>query len=155
MTMDLIRHRLSGVLAVFIALWGLGCGPSFQGIRFRAQRPPIDEAYRKISLAFTVDGYTIAMAEPGRHTAETGWKELKAGERSEQERNLSGGAGRVEGRLLVRLEKRGMLYDVFFTPMIRAGNDSTGAPAGVRHPLREKWEKALNSLLEREAKEED
>jgi hypothetical protein len=146
---------LFSVLSFLLLFWGTGCATSFQGIRFRSQDPPIDEAYRKLSLAMTVDGYTMAAAEPGKHTAETAWKDLKANERTDEERRLPGGTGSVQGRLLLRLEKRGMLYDVFFIPMIRAGADTTGAPAAVRHPLREKWEKALNALLVKEAKEED
>jgi hypothetical protein len=143
------------LLALAILFGGSGCASSFQGIKFRSQDPPIEEAYKKISLAMTVDGYSIAMADPGKHTTETAWKDLKANERTDEERRLPGGTGSVQGRLLLRLEKRGMLYDVFLTPMIRAGADTTGAPAAVRHPLRDKWEKALNALLVKEAKEED
>lgn len=151
--------RLESLLltsAVFVTVSLAGCSPSFQGIRLRAQHPPINEAYRKITLALTVDGYVIAGAQPSRFTAETAWRDAKANERSDADKVPPANEGPVESRLEVRLERRGMLYDVYFTPMLRYGGPSgTIIIAGIRHPLREKWEKALSALVEREAKEED
>jgi hypothetical protein len=133
-----------------------GCAPAFQGIKFRAQSPNIDEAFRKITLALTTDGYTLAAVDPVSHTTESGWRTLTVKELSEADR--SSGADSIEGRITVRLEVRGKLYDVFVTPEVRlttGGKTGPGTIAGVRHPLREKWVTVLSRLVEREFKEED
>ena len=133
-----------------------GCAPAFQGIRFRAQSPNIDEAFRKISLAVTTDGYTLAAADPISHNVESGWRALTVKEMSDADR--SSGADTIEGKITVRLEVRGKLYDVLVTPEVRmtaGGNVGPATIAGVRHPLREKWMTVLSRLVEREFKEED
>ena len=103
-----------------------------------------------------MDSFTIAAAEPGRYSAETAWRELTEKEKSESDRSLLPAQVPLEGRIELRLEKRGMLYEVYLYPLLRYGGVAGKTmPAGIRHPFREKWEKGLNALLEKEAKEED
>jgi hypothetical protein len=128
------KHRVH-LLAVFFLTIGLtGCSSSFQGIRMRIQSPPVDESCRKISLALTTDGYVLSKVDPVNHQV-----------------------GMIQSRILVRLEPRGRLFDLYLTPLLRyfGGDAWEGRIAGVKHPLRVKWQQALTRLLEKEAKEED
>jgi hypothetical protein len=139
-----------------------GCSSSFQGIRMRIQSPPVEESFRKISLALTTDGYVLSSVDPVAFHVETEWRNLKAKEISEQDtlRAISpavGNAGMIQSRIVVRLEQRGRQFDLYLTPLLRypKGDAWEENIAGVKHPLREKWERAITSLLEKEAKEED
>lgn len=133
-----------------------GCAGTFQGIKVRAQAPAIDEAFRKLTLAVTADGYSIISVDPSTRTLESGWRDLAPKEMSDADR--SRGDAKIEGMIRLRMDVRGRLYDVFLTPVLRyavAGKGQEEVVAAVRHPLREKWELAIMRLLEREAKEED
>jgi hypothetical protein len=141
-------------IALFLILAPLaGCGGSFQGIRVRAQAPNIDEAFRKISLAITTDGYTLESVDPVKHSLATGWKELAFQELSEGDKKLA--QQKIEGRILLRMDVRGKLYDIYFTPTVRYATGASENAANVHHPLREKWEKVIRQLVELEAREED
>jgi hypothetical protein len=137
-------------------LFGLaGCSPSFQGIKMRAQAPSIDVALKNVTLALTVDGYTIEKLDLNEYTLETGWREMKENERSPAETALPG--GKVASRITVKMARRGSLYDVFVTPWIRTSEEGKEhlQIAPPTHPLRTKWEKAITRLIEREARDED
>lgn len=132
-----------------------GCAPSFQGIKYRAQAPSIEEAFRTVSLAVTVDGYSVDAADPAGFTLESGWREVKKAELSQAD-TLDTDAVR-EARISVKMARRGSLYDVMVTPWLRTRlhgwEEVTVAPPA--HPLRTKWEKAVRRLIEREARDED
>lgn len=132
-----------------------GCAPSFQGIKMRAQTPSIDEALKSVTLALTVDGYTIEKIDMGEFVLETGWRELKENERSAAEIPVS--AGNATARITVKMARRGSLYDVFVTPWVRTvdGGKERMEIAPPVHPLRVKWEKAITRLIQREARDED
>jgi len=147
---------------LFLGITLTGCSPAFQGIRMRIQSPPVDEAFRKISLALTTDGYVLSKVNPAAHQVETEWRDIKAKEVSEQDTlpavlPAGGQTGNIQSRILVRLEPRGKQFDIYLTPLLRyPGGDAWEENiAGVKHPLRQKWERAITSLLEKEAKEED
>lgn len=140
---------------LLIALTLAGCGASFQGIKFRAQYPTMEEAFRKVSLAITVDGYEIDSLTPSAFRLETKWREVKEKEMSQSDKTL--GTSRIECRLALRMEARGKLFDVFCTPLLRytlQDGSVRETIAGATHPLREKWEDVFRRLMEREQKEE-
>ena len=132
-----------------------GCSSSFQGIKFRAQSPPIEAAFSKLSLAVTTDGYEIRSIDPARFSLSTSWRQLKEKEKSESDVKFAG--QKIESQLTVRLERRGSLYDVSLTPSLRYSSPekTRETVADVRHPLWEKWQRVLSSIVEREFKEED
>jgi hypothetical protein len=143
-------------LLLFVTLTLAGCATPYQGIKMRVQSPPIDEGFRKASRAISVDGYEIESISPARYQLETKWRVAKEKELSAAERSLS--AKQIECRLSLRIERRGKLYDVFCTPLLRStlqNGTVTESIAGATHPLREKWEDVFRRLLERESKEED
>lgn len=149
---------MNKVLPLFIVCIVLaGCGSSFQGIKMRGQAPPIDEGFRKLSLAINLDGYQIETIDPAAFRLSTQWRPLK--EKDLSPNDLAYPPGAVEGRLVLRMEKRsGMaLYDVFLVPMLRYSEKGTTRElvAHVRHPFWEKWQRVVNSFIEREAREED
>jgi len=145
------RQLIFSALALLFA----GCATPYQGIKFRSQGPALPEAYRKLTLALTVDGYTITSTDPERCTAETDWRPLTAKERGENGNTEV--IREVAAKVSLRLEPRGRMYDVFLMPWIRAvsGQDTVCAPAPAKHPLRLKWQRTITTLLEKEAKEED
>ncbi|MCC6398036.1 MAG: hypothetical protein IT282_13550 [Bacteroidetes bacterium] len=133
-----------------------GCGSPFQGMKFRAQAPPIEEAFRKLSLAVTVDGYEIDQIMPSVFKIETKWRGAKEQEMSRGEAAVLDSV--VECRVSIRLEPRGRMYDVLFTPELRRTSREgkvTEELAGRGHPLTEKWEAVFRQILEREQREED
>jgi hypothetical protein len=143
-------------LLLFVTLILAGCATPYQGIKMRVQSPPIDEAFRKASLAITVDGYEIESVSPSTFRLETKWREVKEGEMSKSDKTL--GMKLLECRIALRMEARGKLFDVFCTPSLRYTlQDGTVREtiADATHPLREKWEDVFRRLLERESKEED
>jgi hypothetical protein len=146
----------AGIALLFLALLN-GCTTPFQGIKVRGQSPDIDDAFRKLSLAVTTDGFTIAVVDPARHTLESGWRDLTAKEISDADRKA--GNTKVEGKVTFHLDARGKLYDLFLTPGLRYSREGGGPLqeiiAGVHHPFREKWEMVIARLIEKEAKEED
>lgn len=145
------RKELFIVLTMLLT----GCASSHQGMKLRAQAPAIDEAFRKVSLAVSADGYTVERVDPRQYTIETGWRDLKDKEKSSYDVTLPSGS--VQSRILLRLEPRGRLYDVFLTPMLKysGGAEQKEIVADVQHPLWEKWRKAVGTLVETEFKEED
>jgi hypothetical protein len=133
-----------------------GCGTPYQGIKFRAQSPPVEEALRKISLAVSVDGYETESILPSGFGLITKWRGLKPQEVPKNADTL--GMSRTESSLNLRLEPRGRMYDVFCTPSLRyTMRDGTVREeiADATHPLREKWERVFRQILESEQKEED
>ena len=117
----------------------------------RAQSPAMEEAYRKLSLALIADGYTLETANPTKHELATGWRALKEIEESASnidQRN--GGQSRIE----VKMSQRGRLYNVVIIPMLRYGGGAEQV-AGAHHPLMEKWQRIVRTLLENEYREED
>jgi hypothetical protein len=148
--------RHVAIFGLFIGLQGtvIGCGTQFQGIKYRAQAPNIEEAFRTISLAITVDGYQVERVDPGMFTLESGWRALK---RNELTADTSNGDAVPEGRVTLKMARRGAMYDVMLTPWIRTrtGGGETIAVVPATHPLRMKWERAITRLIEREARDED
>jgi hypothetical protein len=144
-------HLTSAALLVTILLLS-GCAPSFQGIKFRAEGPAIAEAYRSVTLALTVDGYTLRAVDPVKFNAETDWRTLTPKEKPEALATTEQAC-----RLTLKMDERGKLYDVFLLPTIRTvtGGDTVVAPAPATHPLRLKWQRTLTTLLRKEEKEED
>ena len=141
--------RIARYSLLWLAILG-GCATPFQGIRVRADVPFIDEAFKKLTIALTLDGYEIESVDPGARIVETKWKEL--GE-TDREPKLTDAGVRQEGKVRIRLEERGKFYDVFLTPSIRTG----GTPERVCNPTERlwvKWETALHRLLAIQAKEE-
>jgi len=143
--------RCSRWLLLVVVLF-CGCSAGFQGIKFRAEGPPIGEAYRSLSLALTVDGYGIRMADPARFSVETEWRALQPLEKPLEAQSLQ-----QDARLSLHLETRGKMYDVFLLPTVRTitGSDTSIAPAPATHPLRLKWQRTMTTLLRKEQKEED
>ena len=141
------RACLSGFLLLIA-----GCSAGFQGIKFRAEGPPIAEAYRSLSLALSVDGFKIRTADPRNFSVETDWRELSSVEKPAEAQSVEQAA-----RISLRLNARGRMYDVFLLPTIRSinGSDTTVFPVPATHPLRLKWQRTLTRLLRKEQKEED
>lgn len=136
---------------LLVAIAFAGCAQSFQGIRMRASSPAIDEAYKGLVAAANAEGFTARAVDPRRHSFETGWRELRI-----QETILEDHTG-WEGRLSIRLEVRGAMYDIFLNPWIRPSGDtlSAGTVAPPPHPFRMRWQKVLRLVVTPEAKEED
>jgi len=135
-------------LSLFLVLGG--CATPIEGIRVRADVPFIDEAFKKLTLALTLDGYEIETVDPGLRVVDTKWKEL--GE-TDREPRLTAAGVRQEGKVRVKLDPRGKFYDVQLTPSIRAG----GSPGRVAEPTERlwiKWETALHRLLVLQTREE-
>jgi hypothetical protein len=138
---------LAGVVA-FVAAGG--CVTPYEGIRLRADAPMIDDAFRKLTIALTVDGYELDTVDPGLRVVDTEWKAL--GEK-DLEPSVLGSGVRHEGKVRIKLEPRGQFYDVLLTPSLRtdASNERTAKPT---ERLWLKWETALHRLLVLQAKEE-
>jgi hypothetical protein len=120
-----------------------GCATPFQGIRVRADVPFIDDAFKKLTLALTLDGYELDTVDPGMRIVETRWKELGDTDREPQ---LATAGVRQEGKVRIKLETRGKFYDVFLTPSTR----TDGSVERVCKPTERlwvKWETALHRLL--------
>jgi hypothetical protein len=132
-----------------------GCAPSFQGIKYRAQAPSIEEAFRTVSLAVKVDGYPIDAVDPAAFTLESGWRETKKAELPPAD--TLGTDALPEARISLKMARRGSLYDVMVTPWLRmrAHGKEEVIVAPPMHPLRTKWEKAVTRLIERESRDED
>ncbi len=148
---------IAAVLAAFLAICALfssGCASSVQGIKVRAQGPAIEEAFRSLSLAITVDGYPVERADPAIFTMESGWRALR---KPECEADTTHAETVPEGRITLKMVRRGALYDVMVTPWVRTQATGKGSVtvAPPTHPLRIKWEKVVGRLIEREARDED
>jgi hypothetical protein len=135
--------------AIVLAAIG-GCATPVEGIRVRADVPFIDDAFRKLTLALTLDGYEIETVDPGLRVVETKWKEL--GETDREPRMAVAGV-RQEGKVRIKLDQRGKFYDVQLTPRIRT-DDGAGRVSMPTEKLWIKWETALHRLLVLQAKEE-
>jgi hypothetical protein len=142
------------VVVLQILAWA-GCSSGFQGIRIRAQSPTVDEAFRKLTLTATLDGYSIALVDPKRYMFETDWREMKDKEKTPEEAIRPLTLDKLQSKVQVQLKERGRLYDVEVTAMIRQNPADPGSPAGITHPLREKWERVLHTVLVQESKDED
>ena len=139
------------ILALALSLAMLGCTSVRQGITMRAQAPTLDEAFRKFSLALTADGYVLEVVDPIHHELLTSGKELKENERPAGDVSQ---AQADESRIAVKMDRRGRLYDVVVTPMLRYAGGAW-IVAGINHPLREKWQRIVHMLVEKEYREED
>jgi len=139
------------LLALPLTMLFSNCATSEQGIKVRAQSPTLEEAFRKLSLALTADGYALEKIDPARHELATGWREMK-----EKEKSAGDMAQRKAGesRIEVRMSQRGRLYDVVITPMLRYDSGAV-LVADIHHPLREKWQRIIHTLLEREYRDAD
>jgi len=148
-----IARRYTALAAILLLA---GCGTSFQGIKIRMQSPPIDEAFRKASLAVSTDGYETESIDITQHILLTKWRGLKPDEMAKTP-SLPG-ARQTEFRLSLRMEQRGKLYDALLIPSVRytmqdgAIKEETADPM---HPLRKKWNGVLRQLMENEQKDED
>jgi hypothetical protein len=134
-------------VSILILTAMVGCSSSHQGIRVRAQSPTIDEAFRKLSLAVNVDGFQVERIDPKEFVIETTWRDIKEQEKGPDDKS----SGTV--RVLINLERRGSMFDVLVSPTIRYGNVVT-IPAGG-HPINEKWKRIVNSIVQKEARDED
>ena len=143
------RSNLVRVFSLFLFSLA-GCSSSFHGIKFRAQSPLKEEAFRKLSLAISVDSYEIEKIDPENMQLLTKWRPSKENERSEKEKK-SGGASLV--RIDLRMESRGTLYDIFLTPMIQSVEGEQRI-AEIGHPLRDKWKRIIGEIVQKETKEE-
>ena len=143
------------LLIVLGAMMFPGCGTHSQGIKFRAQAPAIEEAFRLLSLAVHTDGFPVENTDPAGFSLESGWRALRMNELSQADTGI--GITAPEGRISLKLVKRGRLYDVLLTPRMRTGfgDAAEGVIVPPTHPLRIKWEKAITRLIEREARDED
>jgi hypothetical protein len=144
----------SGFLFFLILNW-LGCSTTFQGIKVRAEAPGIDEAFRKISLAVTADGYEVTHLEPSHYVLKTSWRSLKEKEASAMDRKMVD--TRISSKLEVRLERRGSLYDLFLIPSLQYINvqGTSEQIADIHHPLRAKWQRIVRDLVRMETREGD
>lgn len=139
-----------------VAVLAWGCAPSSQGMKIRAQSPSIEEAYRKMTIALTVDDYAVAEANPAKFQASSQWRDAKEKEMTKEEKKLSPGS--VQCKVDFRMERRGMLYDIFLTPSVRSrqsGGTWNETIAAATHPLYEKWQQIIGTLVRKEAREED
>ena len=143
------------LLIVLGAIMIPGCGTHSQGIKYRAQAPPIEEAFTTLSLAVKTDGFPVDGIDPAGFSLESGWRALRMNELSQAD--TGSGLAAPEGRISLKLVKRGRLYDVLLTPRLRtgAGAAADGTVVPPTHPLRIKWEKAITRLIERESRDED
>ncbi len=124
-----------------------GCASSFHGIKVRAESPSITEAFKKLSLAVTIDDYELASINHQAYSLETNWRALKDNERAKNE------DGKV--RLRIQLDTRGRLYDVRITPIVKNNEGGIQPTADIRHPLFTKWKRILHSIVEKESRDED
>jgi hypothetical protein len=139
-----------------VAVLPWGCAPSTQGMKIRAQSPSIEEAYRKMTIALTVDDYAVAGASPDKFQASSDWRDAKEKEMTKEEKTLPPGS--VQCRVDFRMERRGMLYDIFLTPHLRRrspGGTWDESVAAATHPLYDKWQQIIGTLVRKEAREED
>ena len=127
----------------------LGCAPSFQGIKVRAQAPSISEASRRIGLALRADDYGIEEGSALGLYHVSGWRELKEVEKGDPEKTSQ---EKTEARIAARLEPRGTNYDIFITITLRNGESIYSPETG--HPIVVRWEKILREIVTLEAKEE-
>ena len=135
-------------LLAFAPLIAGGCSHSLQGLKVRAQAPLMDEAFRKLSLVLRMDDYEMESIDPKAFRLETRWRRIK--EREAEKKS----ADSALVRIALRLEPRGLLYDVFLTPFVRSGQNNEVVPE-PGHPLFQKWQRVLNEILVREQREED
>ena len=134
---------------LLLAFCSAGCGSVFQGIKLRGESPSIEEAFRKLSIAVAADSFEITSMHPDKFSMETGWRQMKENEK----RTVLGKAEDGTVRLLINLERRGRLYDVFLTTFVQVKGTET--VTGVGHPLTQKWKRILNTIVQRESREED
>lgn len=159
--MSRLAFGTCGPVVIAALLVGISaCGPSPALIRFRAQRPTLQEAERKIRIALEADGYTVRAVAPagsgsagGRGVA-ADWKDLTEAEQGEVER---GSGGVAQGKVTVFLAPRGMLYDVEGAVETRSitPRDTVVHAPDTRHPLMQKWQRVLTNLLTPEERSED
>lgn len=142
-------------LMLLFLVAGAGCSSSFQGIRVRAQYPEAEEAFNKLSQAVLVDDYAVLSVSPQDMFVETDWRPAKENEKSEADKKIKDGT--MDTKVSIKLQRRGMLYDVLITPTLRysgSGHEQLKV-ADIHHPLRAKWERVVNTFIRKEAKEED
>ena len=137
------------LIVLSLALLSFSCSPSFQGIKVRAQSPPISEASRRIGLALRADEYAIEKGSALGLYHVTLWRLMKEVEKGKREKESTGS---TETRIAARLEPRGTNYDIFLTIALRSLETEYYPEPG--HPIVVKWEKLLREIVWLEAKEE-
>lgn len=152
---DLLKSvRCTGTNVLALALFSAaGCSSAFQGIRVRGDSPTIDEAFRKLAIAVTVDGYEVTRIDPGKFTVETNWRPLKDQEKSGEDRKLI--QDTLKSHLTIHLERRGRMYDVFITPLLHHSGSAVELVPDASHPLMQKWRRIAGDLIRQEIKEGD
>jgi hypothetical protein len=141
----------NGFIGLAIAFVLSGCTLSFQGIKVRAEAPGTEEAYRLLAAAANAEGFTVRTVDPFRHSFETAWRDLRETEADPQD------GRRMQGKITVRVEARGLHSDVFITPRIRGAQDSLsiGDVAPPTHPFRMRWQRVVRTVVTVESKEEE
>ena len=142
-------HMNAFLLALPFAMLLSSCSASHQGIKVRAQSPHMEEAFRKFWIALTTDGYELEVVDPIRHELVTSWRDLE-----EEEGPDTTGLSGEESRLVVRMERRGGFYDVMVTPLVRSVGGRV-VTADFDHPLMEKWQRIVQTLVVKENREGD
>jgi hypothetical protein len=133
------------ILIVGLLVLEAGCATYSEGIRLRAAAPPIDDAFRRLAIAFTLEGYEVTETDPARHRLATAWKPFAQGDTTEG------------SRLSLQLDRRGTLYDLQLGVFLRkreAGVLVERAAQGT-DTLLTKWHRIVRTLVEQEAREED
>jgi hypothetical protein len=132
------------------------CGTGSQGIKVRAESPPIDDAFRKLTIALQVDDYAIRSVQTSEFRAGTEWRDAKEKELTKKEKESP--AGSVQCRVDLRLERRGQLYDIFVIPYLRTRNGAGAwveTPAASTHPLYVRWQQIITALVQKEHRDEE
>jgi hypothetical protein len=140
---------------IFLLVLAIGCSSSVHEIKVRAQSPRIEEAFRKLALAVTADGYEIDIANAESFALETKWKELTVKEVSSGNGYKSGKT--VYAKLKILVARRGHFFDVIISPTLRYTEAETTQDVlpELKHPLILKWTRILNTLVQRIEPEED
>ena len=145
--------RLQTLIPV-IAMLVAGCVTTGDSLRLRANSPAIDDAFRRLSIALTLDGYPLERTDPVARVVETGWRTF-----SDSVRASAGApvptvvAARIRGTLV----PRGRMYDVFLTIIVREATASgtVERPVEIHEPLAARWRGVLKGLFVEELGDED
>ena len=136
------------IIPVFLLFIIIGCTSSHTGLRVRAQTPAIEEAFRKLSLALNIDGFEINHIDAAHFFIETQWRDMKELEKGDGDK-----MGNARVKISLNLKQRGSMYDVLVSTSILIGTATT--LPGVGHPLNEKWKRIVQSIVQKESREED
>lgn len=139
-------------LSILFLLIG-GCASSFQGMKIRAHAPSMEETFRKLSLALTADGYELERVDPKDSFIETRWRPLKENEKPSTA-SMNRNEPEQQVKITVELKRRGSMYDISLTPIVRLSSNEE-VEVSMNSPIRDKWKRILNTLVQKESKEED